>query len=187
MLGNSNRQATGGGIMTAAANPDETERDEFAIELIHSFWEHATVGEHDVSPQSVIQDSQDRTRDYEVRRLLDTFTSMAESVEADIKRDASTSHVKAMHYNAAAWVDSLQIAAVVASSVPFAVLIKAARDVLIKLLDRQVGIKVKLGDKREIWVKTVAELEAVLQRLDKSEFATGKKPAAPPKSRSRGN
>jgi hypothetical protein len=166
-----------------AANPDQSERDEFAIKLSYHYWTYVTVGVHDVSPESVIQASQDDMRNYEVGRLLDTFTSVAESVEADIKRDASSDALKTLHYDAATFSHSLQVLAVVGSSIPLAVLIKAARDVLIKLLDRRTSITVKLGDKREISVATVAELEAVLQRLDKSEFATGKKPEAPPKSR----
>jgi hypothetical protein len=119
-------------------------------------------------------------------KMLDAFEAAATPIAAECKRNVASfqpsRRFQNNHYDGG--IDTTHITEVIATcagAVPLSLIIKAARDILVKwLAKRPTGIKIKLGDGRAIEVPTVADLDAVLMRLDQSEFA---KPAPKPAAR----
>jgi hypothetical protein len=163
--------------MIAAAESDNP-GSQFAIELTYSWTSHS--GDERRQTQGQIDQEDAVWRKASVfEEMTGAFQAMATPIATECKRSVSTfEHTGrffgGVHYNDGGLdvTHVVAVAAACAGAVPLSLIIKAARDVLVKWLGIQShGIKVKLGGGRAIEVNNTAELDKVLARLDKSEFA----------------
>ncbi len=150
---------------------DEADQ-EFTIELSYSWKSHAGME----TRQRTNPSEHERAVSEEAAQfmgLMDAFQAAAMPIASECKRLEFTFNPKhALYFDGS--IDTahlINVTAARASAVPLSLIIKAARDVLVKWLDkRRTGISVKLGAGRAIDVRSTAELDEVLTRLDKTEF-----------------
>jgi hypothetical protein len=169
--------------MTATADADNPDA-KFTITLDYSWQSHLgddrrqshaqADAEHRVGQEALMYEE-----------MLTAFEAAAAPVAAECKRNRSSfqpsGRFRKHHFDGGIDIThTAEVIAACAGAVPLSLVIKAARDVLVKWLGkRSYGIRVKLGGGREIEVRNVPELNAVLTRLEQSEFAkAAPKPAA---------
>jgi hypothetical protein len=176
--------------MNLAPNHDNAE-DKFTIKLVYRWEEHLGYDR----PGSVdgLKTLALQTERSECLKLLKAFKDKSEPLATECKYDEHTSSRDRSHHfdGGVTFQHAAHVLAICAGAVPLSVVIKATRDVLVKLIDKRSShIRVTLGGGRTIQVGNVTELDEVLTRLEKSEFVKNSpmlkaKTARPPTSKTR--
>jgi hypothetical protein len=159
--------------------------DKYTIELVYRWENH--LG-YDRSSGDSLKEMALQEERRECLKLLKAFQDTSEPLATECKYDEhSSSRDEERHFDGGVTFQyAAHALAICAGAVPLSVVIKATRDVLVKFIDKRSShIRVTLGGGRTIHVGNVKELDEVLTRLDKSEFAKNPKTASSPTSETR--
>ena len=146
----------------------EKAEDKFTIELSYRWSTHLGYDRGSVDTLQMMKSDDERI---ECLTLLRNFKTISDELNSECRHEESTREVRGQNHfdGGVSFRHAASMLAVCAGAVPLSVIIKATRDIIVKLIEKKLGhIEVTLGAGRKIIVGDTKKLDEVLTRLENS-------------------